>query len=175
MTILVTGASGFAGSHLIEALLANPQYAHADIHGTCYGNAGFLETILPKNTIHAIDLTDQKATEALIQTVQPDWIFHLAAFAAVGKSYDDIPKVLQNNLLVQTSMLESVRKHAPKARVLVVGSAEEYGWSEPGELPINEDHPLRPVNAYGVSKVAQDLLGYAYFKSFGLDIVRASI
>ncbi|MEK7499376.1 MAG: GDP-mannose 4,6-dehydratase, partial [Patescibacteria group bacterium] len=169
MKILVTGASGFAGSHLVEALKAVGQ---SDIYGTAYGNSGYLATLLPQDHIIKVNLTDAEATSTLVEKVQPDQIYHLAAFAFVGESFDRAAELMQNNVTLQLNMLEAVRKHTPKAKLLVIGSAEEYGLSTDKKEKINEDHPLQPVNPYAVSKIAQDLLGYSYQVSYGLNILR---
>lgn len=169
MKILVTGASGFAGSHLLEALQAK---GYAELYGTAYGNVEALSSIIPSSNIITINLTEGDEVQKMIQRIQPDWIFHLASFAFVGQSFERGAELLQNNLGVQISMLEAVRQHAPKARILVIGSAEEYGLSEDDESPISESHPLRPVNPYAVSKVAQDLLAYSYAVSLNMNIVR---
>ena len=169
MKILVTGASGFAGSHLIEALKVAGQ---SDIYGTAYGNSSYLATLIPEDHIIKVNLTDALATSGLIEKVQPDQIYHLAAFAFVGESFDRAAELMQNNVALQLNMLEAVRKHAPKARLLIIGSAEEYGLSTNETEKINEGHPLQPVNPYAVSKIAQDLLGYAYQVSYGLQVLR---
>ncbi len=169
--ILITGGTGFAGSHLIEALLNE---GYEDIYATSYGQVpSELKHLLPEHHFHQIDLTDATATTALIKEIQPDHIYHLASFAFVGESFARAGEVFQNNVTLQINLLDAVREHCPGARVLIVGSAEEYGISEsPNELPINEEHPLRPVNPYAVSKVTQDLLGYSFGKSFNLQILR---
>src|SRR5262249_44260745 len=77
-----------------------------------------------------------------------------------------------NNVICQVNLLEGIRNLTAAARVLVVGTSEEYGLVFPEELPIRETNPLRPLSPYAVSKVAQDLMGYQYFKSYGLPIVR---
>lgn len=169
MKILVTGASGFAGSHLVEALT---KAGHTDVYGTAFGGNEFLQTLIPADHIVAIDLTKQPETEKLISELKPDWIFHLAALAFVGKSFEKGVEVLSNNMTVQLNMLEAVRTHVPQAKLLTIGSAEEYGISEQGEIPIKETHPLRPINPYAVSKVAQDLLAYSYAVSYKLNVVR---
>ena len=169
MKILITGASGFAGSHLLEALQVK---GYSELYGTAFGNGAALEKMIPVENVIALNLTEKDAVNAMIQKVQPDWIFHLASFAFVGQSFERGAELLQNNLGVQITMLEAVRQFVPKARLLVIGSAEEYGLSEAGESPIAETHPLRPVNPYAVSKVAQDLLAYSYAVSLKLNILR---
>lgn len=168
--VLITGGTGFAGSHLIEALLAQ---GYDDVHTTTYGKVlPEVKSLLPRAKFHKLDLTNASATADLIKKLQPEHIYHLAAVAAVGNSFENAGKVFQNNINLQLNLLNAVRQHAPNARVLIVGSAEEYGFSEPDEIPINEDHPLRPVNPYAVSKVTQDLLGYSFGQSFDLQILR---
>lgn len=169
--ILITGGTGFAGSHLVELLAAQNA---GQIHVTQY-KSGELPDLpgFANVTAHAVDLTDATATTELIKKVQPTQIYHLASFAFVAKSFERGAELLNNNISLQINILEAVAKHVPTARILIIGSAEEYGMSEsPDEIPITEEHPLRPINPYAVSKVAQDLLGYAYAKSYKLQILR---
>lgn len=170
-TILITGGTGFAGSHLVEHVI---EQGYTNVHVTQFSNKALPDLAAFKSVqVHSVDLTDATATQELIKTVQPTQIYHLAAFAFVGKSFEKGASVLSNNILLQVNVLEAVHQFAPQARILLIGSAEEYGVSEKdSEVPITEEHPFRPVNPYAVSKVAQDLLGYAYSKSYGLKIVR---
>ena len=170
MKILVTGASGFAGTHVIEALQAA---GHTDIRGSSYGDPGYLAKLLPEDRIEKINLTNKDAVFALLKKLQPDWIFHLASFAFVGESFTRGAELLQNNLILQQNMLDGMKAESPKARMLAIGSAEEYGYACRDYDTVSEDAPLKPVNPYAVSKVAQDMLAYAYYISLGLDIVRA--
>ncbi len=168
--ILVTGGSGFAGSHLLEALV---QKGATNIHATRFGSGAEIPPqIQGAVTYHVIDLTDQAAVISLIAELQPTHLYHLAAFSFVGKSFLKGSSVLHNNTQLQVNLLEAIRQHSPHTRLLIVGSAEEYGLSEEGEIPIKETHPFRPVNPYAVSKITQDLLAYSYMASYGLDIVR---
>jgi len=169
--ILITGGTGFAGSHLTESLLSK---GYNDIHVTSYsGESEYLEKLIGKNNIHQLDLTNEKDTINLIKKLVPDKIYHLAAFAYVGKSFDKAQELLTNNISLQLNLLKAVKQHAPESRLLVVGSAEEYGISvSDQEIPYDEDHKFRPINPYAVSKIAQDMLAYTYCISFNLDIVR---
>lgn len=169
MKILVTGATGFAGSHLLEALR---DAGYTDIYGTAYRPVTEDFPYLSKDRIIPVDLTKQEDTEKVIEQIKPDWVFHLAAFAFVGESFNRASEVMYNNVTLQLNVLRAVHTYVPNARVLIIGSAEEYGLSEEGEVPIKEDHPLRPVNPYSVSKITQDLLGYAFAVSYHLNILR---
>ena len=168
--ILITGGTGFAGSHLVEALL---EKGYINIHLTSYnGENQFLASLIGAENIHQLDLTNKQATANLIKDLQPTQIYHLAALAFVGKSFDQADRVLTNNINLQQNVLLAVRDFAKKSRLLVVGSAEEYGVSiSPNELPCDESHVFRPINPYAVSKVTQDMLSYSYHISYGLDIV----
>lgn len=172
MRVLITGASGFAGSHLVEALKQSSNAKDLEIFGTVFNGSGILTEMVPKDHIIPINLMDVEAVKSLFTTVKPDQIYHLASFAFVGQSFERGAEVLTNNIGLQERVLEAVLKYAPSARLLIIGSAEEYGLSEQGESPIKENHPFRPVNPYSVSKVAQDLLAYAYAVSHKLNIVR---
>jgi len=169
--ILITGGTGFAGSHLAETLVT---HGYTDIHVTSLsGELGYLSNTLKQDQVHKLDLSDFTAVQKLLTDLQPTHIYHLAAHAAVGSSFDQSRLVLENNLKLQLSMLETVRDFVPKARLLVVGSGMEYDLiTHNQEKMISEMHPLGPVSPYAVSKVIQDLLGLSYAYSYNLDIVR---
>ena len=167
--ILITGGTGFAGSHLVEALLAA---GYSNIHVTSYGSSA------PKEwgytvTVHKVDLTNKDQTFELFHQVLPTQIYHLASFAITGNSFDKAAYILQNNSLLQVTILEACKVVTPEAKILIIGSAEEYGSVQlPEPDRIDESYPLRPVNPYAVSKVTQDLLAQAYQLSFKLKIIR---
>ncbi|NCN82861.1 MAG: NAD-dependent epimerase/dehydratase family protein [Candidatus Pacebacteria bacterium] len=169
--ILITGGTGFAGSHLAEYLLETEP--DATIHlTTLHQGAERLPDTLGKATIHELDLANLEQTQALFTEVQPNEIYHLAAMAEVGSSFEQAAKITSVNMQLQLSVLTALQTITPLARILIIGSALEYGKVEPSELPITEDQPFRPLNPYAVSKVAQDLLAYAYAQSYGLQILR---
>jgi len=168
--ILVTGGTGFAGSHLVESLLAAGIQPHVT---TASSQASFIESLLPADHVHQVDLTDQAATFSLFKKLQPSQIYHLAAFAIVGSSFDQGLQVLENNLRLQLNVLEACKQILPKTRLLVVGSAMEYDTANPTSATLNELQPLGPISPYAVSKVIQDMLSYSYSYSYSLDVVRA--
>lgn len=166
--ILVTGGTGFAGSHLLELLQTQN---HTDIHATSYSSVpDSAETGI---TFHQVDLTNADATFELIEKIKPDLIYNLAAFAEVGSSYEKANAVFANNTFLQLNLLNAVKEHTPKARIIVIGSAQEYDvFRRPSDQPITEKNLLGPINPYGVSKVTQDLLALSYHYSYKLDVVR---
>jgi GDP-4-dehydro-6-deoxy-D-mannose reductase len=166
--VLVTGAGGFVGRHLLDHLTAegdDPLWALTRPNSA--------EAALPAHVrVLRTDLLDRATVQAELAMVQPAWVYHLAAQASVPESQADPWGTLENNIRGQLNLLEAVRAVEPPPRVLVVGSSEEYGQVKPEELPVQETTPLRPLSPYAVSKVTQDLLGYQYAESYGLPIVR---
>lgn len=170
-TILITGGTGFAGSHLVECLLNKGEN---DVHVTTYGSKpSFVHQVVPAAHIHQINLTDPEATFSLIESLQPTQLYHLAALASAGNSFEMAEKTIHENSRLQINILEAVKQKAPHCRVLVVGSAQEYDVLQYPAHRIDELHPLGPSNPYGVSKVTQDLLGLSYAYAYKLDVVRA--
>jgi GDP-4-dehydro-6-deoxy-D-mannose reductase len=102
----------------------------------------------------------------------PDYVVHLAAQSFVGSSWQTPAETLTTNISSQVNLLEGIRALKMRPRFLAVGTSEEYGLTYPEELPIKETNPLRPLSPYAVSKVTQDMMGYQYFKSYGLPIIR---
>jgi GDP-4-dehydro-6-deoxy-D-mannose reductase len=171
MRILVTGLTGFAGSHFAELALRHG----ASVYGT-YVSPGSPERVghlLRDVRLVQCDLRDAGATGDLLQRCRPDWIVHLAARSFVGDSWAEPAETIVNNVVSQVNLLEAARETTSNGRVLVVGSSDEYGDVEDGKLPITEEHPLRPLSPYAVSKVTQDLMGYQYWRSYGLPVIRS--
>jgi len=117
-----------------------------------------------------IDLLDAEAVARAVADTEPDVVYHLAALAHVGRSWEEPEATLAQNEAMALHVLEAVRRHARDAAVVAVSSGEVYG--PPGTLPVGEDAPLRPQNPYAVSKAATDLLAGQYADAHGLRIVR---
>lgn len=167
--VLITGATGFVGTHLRKYLL---QFTDWMIYGTSFPTPP-PESVLPTREKFAqLDLRNQQDTQAYVAEVNPVHIIHLAAQSHVPTAYKDPWGTLQNNIQGQLNLLEACVKLGIKPRTLVIGSSEEYGRAQSDDLPLTEDHPLRPENPYSVSKVTQDMLGYQYFRSYNLPIIR---
>lgn len=169
--VLVTGAAGFIGSHLVEYLQAE---GYDDIWATANSRSPWLEKQLGEDRVVLLDLTDSAAVFPMIERVQPEWIIHLAGLAFVGGSFERATEVMNNNTTLQYVMLEAVRRFTPQARVLSIGSAAEYGLlpEKYNSSRIAEDFPLYPNNPYAVSKMTQDYLSLSYHLAYGLDVVR---
>jgi GDP-4-dehydro-6-deoxy-D-mannose reductase len=119
----------------------------------------------------AVDLLDADATRAAIAGARPEAVYHLAALAHVGRSWDDPAATLAQNQAMTLNVLEALRAGAPRSTLVAVSSGEVYG--PPASLPVDESAPLRPQNPYAVSKAAGDLLAGFYADAHGLRIVRA--
>ena len=122
--ILVTGAGGFVGAHLIKRLGHDP---NNEIFAAVYKATSDLSGLLPADHVMAGDLTDFAYAESLVKSVMPDVVYHLAALSVVHNSVAEAGKVLVGNTILQYNLLESLRLHAQSARILAVCSANEYG------------------------------------------------
>jgi GDP-D-mannose dehydratase len=168
--LLITGITGFVGSHMAEFALARG----AEVFGSSRyrSKTENIEHLRSQIKLIECDLRDPSSARALVETARPSHVIHLAAQSFVGASWQTPAETLSTNIISQVNLLEAVRV-LPVDRFIVVGSSEEYGMVYEDELPIRESNPLRPLSPYAVSKVAQDMMGYQYFKSYGLPIVRS--
>ena len=171
MRLLITGITGFVGSHFAEFALAHG----IEVYGSCRWRSKTENIDHLRSRIHLIesDLRDLSSVQNLLELSNPDFIVHLAAQSYVAVSWHTPAETLNTNAISQVNLLEAIRtRRGTPPRFLVIGSSEEYGLVYEDELPIRETNPLRPLSPYAVSKVTQDLMGYQYFKSYGLPIVR---
>lgn len=171
MRALITGISGFAGSHLADYCLDR---GDVEVAGVVRDPArlGHAAPLAAQVRFVQGDLRDPDALDRAVSDTQPEVVFHLAGQAFVPLSFQDPAGTFLDNALGQLSLIQAVLRHRPAARLLVVGSAAEYGQVRPEDNPVHEDVPLRPIDPYGVSKVAQDLMAYQYAVSHRLDAVR---
>lgn len=171
-TILITGITGMAGSHLADVLLKEaPDY---QIVGTkrWRTNLDNIGHILDKVSLIDCNLNDSTACLQLIEHVKPTYVFHLAAQSFVPDSWTSPNSTIHDNIMMQLHLFEAIRITGIDPVVQVALSSEEYGKVLPEELPIRESNPFRPLSPYAVSKVSQDMLCYQYFASYGLKVIR---
>jgi len=172
MKVLITGITGFAGSHLADYILSEQR----DV--TVYGFIRWrsrkdnIDHILDKIHLYEADLKDIVSLEKALSQIKPDRIFHLAAQSFVPTSWRCPSETFSINAVGEINLFEALLSLDLNPRIQIAGSSEEYGLVYPDEVPMREENHLRPLSPYAVSKVAQDLLAYQYFKSYGLDTVR---
>lgn len=169
--ILITGVSGFVGSHLLESLIQTKD----NLFGTYYSEESLrnLGSNKDKIKLRKVNLRDKDETINLVEETKPDEIYHLAASTSPADSFSFPSETVINNIASQINILEAVKKaNLIKSRMLVVSSAEVYGDVKKEELPINENTPFNPTNPYAVSKLSQDFLGLQYFLSYNMPIIR---
>jgi len=176
MKVLITGITGFAGSHLAEYLLA--EHPEVEIYGTYRWRSRMdnIEHLTGEGgeTVHLVEceLRDASSVRSAIEASRPDLVFHLAAQSFVPSSWSQPNDTITSNLSGQTNLFEAIRSLGLDPVIQIACSSEQYGMVLPEETPIKETNPLRPLSPYAVSKVGQDFLGYQYFMSYGLKVVR---
>lgn len=172
MRVLITGITGFAGSHLADYILDN--HPEAEVYGLVRWRSRMenIQHILDQIHLLEADLKDMVSLKKALAEIEPDRIFHLAAQSFVPTSWRCPGETFAINSIGQINLFEAVLDLGLTPRIQIACSSEEYGLVSPDEVPMNESNPLRPLSPYAVSKVAQDFLGYQYFKSYGLHVVR---
>ena len=169
--VLITGITGFVGSHLADLFLERgvEVFGFRRYHLSPMHNVSHIEDRI--NWVDC-DMTDQKAVAKAIGLVLPDRIFHMAAQSFVSPSWDHPHLYMDANYKMTVNLFEACLTNDINPRILIPGSGEEFGEIQEEELPITEETILRPVNPYAVTKIAQDLIGYVYHRSYGMDIIR---
>lgn len=178
--ILITGYNGFVAPYLVAA--CRIRYPSAQLYGLAHttsqrheraNEVAITEPNAGTLTVLEGDVTDGAQMRRIHHDVQPNLIFHLAALSSVAASWQDPANVLRVNAIGFINLMQSVRAECPSARVVVVGSGEQYGYVMPNENPVTEETLPRPINPYAVSKLTQDLYAFQFYKAYGLDTVRA--
>jgi len=169
--VLITGITGFVGSHLADYLLS---LGSIEIYGIerWRSRTENIEHIRDKIKLVGCDIRDSISVTETIGKIKPDKIFHLAAQSFVPSSWQAPQESLTTNIIGELNVFEAVRAVNINPVIQIAGSSEEYGLVLPDELPIKETNPLRPLSPYAVSKVGQDFLGYQYYKSYNMNIIR---
>jgi len=171
MRVLVTGASGFIGRYLSDHLAREGH----EVVGTYLSEAELRgrKPLHPAVTWVPLDVRSDEQVREIVERTRPDAVFHLAAQAYAGRSWEAPAETFETNILGTVHLYEALRRSPPPKGILLAASASAYGSGHP--LPISEDAPFRPINPYGVSKASQELVSYQYAHNFGLRIVRARL
>jgi GDP-4-dehydro-6-deoxy-D-mannose reductase len=165
--ILITGGTGFVGTHLVEALIEKGVSAQ-NIHVTSLnGGPTYLGEVLPEENFHKINLIEADAVLDLFDKILPKEIYNLAGFSDTGLSIEKKSLTLSVNINIQLNVLEAIKLKTPESKLLSIGSATEYAVSSE---PLNENSPLGPRSPYAVSKVTQEMLAYSYHAE-GINVI----
>lgn len=168
--IFITGATGFVGTHALEYFSDKGNY---EIFGTNYKSDNKVVDWIDDEHLITLNLLDQEAIKGVVGRVKPDYVIHLAAMSSPKMSFEKPQETMTNNIAAQINLFEALRLlDKQPEKVLIIGSAEEYGLVSADDCPINETTPLKPTSPYAVSKIAQDYLGLQYYLSYGLPAVR---
>ncbi|MBY9007037.1 MAG: GDP-mannose 4,6-dehydratase [Candidatus Lokiarchaeota archaeon] len=170
--ILITGISGFAGSHLAECLLD----IGCEVFGTIRRHAvpmyENIEHLRGRIALFEADLTSAERVFNIIEEISPNYVFHLAAESFVPTSFREPARVINNNIVGTINVFEAIRKYGNDIeKIQVACSSEQYGLVDPSEVPVIEElkmNPFRPRSIYGITKVATEQIAWLYHNSYGI-------
>jgi len=164
-TVLITGSEGFVGQHLWRELESNGYR----VVGTSLNQSAESK----EHQVYTCNILEVDSIKKIIEEVKADVIFHLAAQAKTGLSFDQPQETIKINTLGTLNLLESVRAQGDsyRPRIFIIGTAEEYGKASQENLPVTEGSAFQPLNPYAVSKLSNWYLSQIYVKSFGFDII----
>jgi len=170
--ILITGISGFAGSHLAEQLLD----LKCEVHGTIRRHAvpmhENIEHLRGKIILHEADITSAERINEIFDKIRPNAVFHLAAESFVPTSFREPARVTTNNIKGTIKIFEAARRFGSELESIQVAcSSEQYGLVDPNEVPVVEDlkkNPFRPRSVYGITKVATEQIAWLYNNAYGV-------
>jgi GDP-4-dehydro-6-deoxy-D-mannose reductase len=169
LRVLITGYSGFAGSHLTDHLIETTDW---EIWGTVFGRRAVEGCRSDRVHELPVDLRDPSVVGAVVAEADPDVVFHLAGEASVQVSWQQPWPTFETNIRMQFNLHEALLAHARPARMVVVVSNEVYGAVDDAHLPTDETAPLAPLNPYAVSKAMQDMLAAMYGRAHKMAVIR---
>lgn len=170
---LITGASGFVGSHMAEFLLNNTDW-NLDLMIRWRSPLDNLENVIPhRNRVRFLyaDLRDGISIDQAVADSTPDFVYHLAAQSNPATSFRSPLDTLETNVQGTVRLLEALKRYAPAALIHVCSSSEVYGKTPAHLLPIKEDCPFHPASPYAISKVGTDLVARHYAEAYGMKII----
>jgi GDP-4-dehydro-6-deoxy-D-mannose reductase len=171
MKLLVTGFAGFVSKHFLDLL--DKEEPGAIVLGIDKNNPDFNYSSYKNISVsfENIDLLNRQIINNTLDAFQPGYILHLASVSSVAQSWHTPLDSFVNNTNIFLNLVEQIRVRDSKCRILSVGSSEEFGEVIEKELPLTEEHPLKPVSAYAVARVSQEMLSKIYADGFSLNIV----
>lgn len=171
MRLLITGFTGFVSQHFL-ALLNKEEPGSVvlgiDKNSPDFNFSDFTNLII---SFENIDLLNRSATDKIIDSFQPEYVLHLASVSSVAQSWHTPLDSFVNNTNIFLNLVEQIRIKKFRCRILSVGSSEEFGEVTEKELPLTEEHPLKPLSPYAVARVSQEMLSKIYADGFSMDIV----
>ena len=164
-TALVTGAEGFIGSHLMRFLPTKGFRVLGThrLHGA--------DNLDPNLKYVQCDLRNGQRVEQMFREFQPAYVFHLAAQSLPTVSWADPVETFESNIMGSLNVFEAARRLRRPPVMVSACSSAEYGHVHASDIPVTEEHPLRPLHPYGISKVCLDLLARQYFLDYGIPSV----
>jgi len=175
MRTLITGIAGFTGIHLAEYLLSPDRYNdNIDLYGIdIVRNVNKdAQSLLDKVKVLTCDILDEEEMKKTLEEIKPDRIFHLAGLTFDPNSHRSPEKFYITNVFGTINLLEAVKQLKINPLIHIACSSAEYGLILENENPVTETNYFRPISPYGISKLAQDMVGYQYYKNYGLKIIR---
>ena len=162
---LIIGAAGFVGSYLTEHLRDE---CGMEVHVTKLPTESLPEQ---KDRAHDLNILNKEEIVSLLFEIRPDYIFHLAAQSSVGIAWKNPTLTIDINIKGRVNVMDAVRELYYKPRILLIGSGEEYGYIQEGEIPIREENRLRPGNIYAATKACQNMIGSIYAQAYDMEIM----
>lgn len=159
------------GVHLVDLLESKGH----EVLATYFRPTTDLSNSQPQGRVVECDIRDKTKIYTLLEEFQPDKIFHLAAQSYPTASWDDPWYTMETNVIGTINIFEGVKQLGLNSKILNACSSAEYGFVTEDEVPVCEDHALKPLHPYGVSKVSQEMLGYQYYKNFGVKSIAVRI
>lgn len=164
MRSLVIGGAGFVGKYLVRHLLELK-------HEVIITKMPMEEARIEGAAVYDLDILDKDTVAELLEKTSPDLVFHLAAQSSVSMSWKNPQQTVDVNVKGSVNVLDGLRSLKKKARILLIGSGEEYGQVFPSEIPVCETNPLRPGNIYAATKACQNMIGRIYTQAYGMNLV----
>lgn len=166
---LITGIAGFAGGHLAWSLLeAGWEVAGIERHGAVLDHPVFL---LERVKVEECDILAARELGRAVRKFRPEAIFHLAGTSHIPMAQSAPQLAFETNIKGSLNILDAAAEYSPRARMVLISSAEVYGQVRPEEMPLTEDHPLRPASIYGLTKLCAEEAAFYYSRVRGLDTV----